>query len=432
MFHTLAVLVHRYVGLALSVFLMVAGVTGSILVFNDELDAMVTPELLRAEPPFEHAEPLPPGELHAALRAALPPGAAVSAMYLERKGHASASFTVSPGPLDPTGDDQYFVDPYTAEVLGSRRWSDLSQGAKNIIPFVYNLHYSLALGTVGGWILGIAALLWTFDCFVGAYLTFPGPGAGRTSRGDSRARPRRWLSRWARAWWLKTSKLFSFVFTWHRASGLWLWALLLMFAWSGVALTLYGEVYEPVMTSVLPESESGYDAVEKRAKMSPEPGLSWSAALERGELHLSRRAVSEGFNVLTPDRLRYFPKLGHFQYRARTSLDITNRYAQTAVWFDGDSGEFVALDVPTGRDSMTTATAWLYALHFGSWTTGGIVYRVLVCVTGLLVGLLSVSGVWIWWRKRSKRHLSMVPRSVPARAELKRKPFGLDAKPSDI
>ncbi|MFQ5415166.1 MAG: PepSY domain-containing protein, partial [Phycisphaerae bacterium] len=56
-----------------------------------------------------------------------------------------------------------------------RLWGDLSQGLANLMPFVYRLHHSLALGTVGTWIFGVVALLWTLDCFVGAWLTFPPP-----------------------------------------------------------------------------------------------------------------------------------------------------------------------------------------------------------------------------------------------------------------
>lgn len=41
------------------------------------------------------------------------------------------------------------------------------------MPFVYRLHYSLALDTIGTYAFGIIALLWTLDCFIGAYLTLP-------------------------------------------------------------------------------------------------------------------------------------------------------------------------------------------------------------------------------------------------------------------
>ena len=69
--------------------------------------------------------------------------------------------------------DDIFVDPYTGMVLGSRHSGDLREGAKNTVPFVYDLHENLALGDAGALCLGVVALLWTFDCFVGLYLSFP-------------------------------------------------------------------------------------------------------------------------------------------------------------------------------------------------------------------------------------------------------------------
>ena len=47
----IAIVVHRYVGLVMTVFLVVAGLTGSLLAFNRELDAALNPELFRVEPP---------------------------------------------------------------------------------------------------------------------------------------------------------------------------------------------------------------------------------------------------------------------------------------------------------------------------------------------------------------------------------------------
>ncbi|MGQ0591992.1 MAG: PepSY domain-containing protein, partial [Gammaproteobacteria bacterium] len=69
------------------------------------------------------------------------------------------------------------MDPYTGEKLGARKWGEVSLAKEHFLPFLYRLHYSLALpettGNLGGYILGITALLWSLDCFVGFYLTLP-------------------------------------------------------------------------------------------------------------------------------------------------------------------------------------------------------------------------------------------------------------------
>lgn len=71
-------------------------------------------------------------------------------------------------------------------LLGKRDPGDLSQGLENLMPFVYKLHFALALDEVGGWILGITALVWTPDCFVGFYLALPAPRTIRSNHhGDT-------------------------------------------------------------------------------------------------------------------------------------------------------------------------------------------------------------------------------------------------------
>src|SRR5882724_1786510 len=48
MLRPLLVRLHRYVGLSLAVFLTVVALTGSVIAFNEELDALLNPQLFRA------------------------------------------------------------------------------------------------------------------------------------------------------------------------------------------------------------------------------------------------------------------------------------------------------------------------------------------------------------------------------------------------
>ena len=112
------------------------------------------------------------------------------------------------------GFNQVFVEPSTAEILGKREWGAFSVAKQDLIPFIYVLHYSLHIPwSVGLWIMGIVAIVWIFDCFIGAYLTFP------------RGRP--FLAKWKPSWLIKLGASgHRIVFDLHRAVGLWLWGLL--------------------------------------------------------------------------------------------------------------------------------------------------------------------------------------------------------------
>lgn len=371
---------HRIVGLAIAAFLIVAGATGAVLAFGHELDAALNPELFRV-PVLAGAAPGDPVALRDSLEASLPTGARVTSVPLDTPPGRALVFRVVPA--HQGGDDEVFVHPVTGAVLGSRRWGDLAQGRKNLVPFLYRLHTSLALGTVGDWLLGIVALLWTVDCVVAASITWPSP-----------APVGEWLRRWRPAWLLRTQSLFSFLFTWHRASGLWVWGMLLVFASSGVAMNLE-VVYHPIMSAL------GSEAHERApARPNHPPPRSYRDLLETARRAAAEEARARGFEVLAERRLVYEPERGIARYQVRSTRDISDRYPGTTIEIDAATGEPVRTVLPTGVAAADTFTTWILHLHFGSVAAGGVPYRVFVLAMGVLVAALSASGVYLFVRRK--------------------------------
>ena len=66
------VVLHRYVGLVMAGFLVIAGLTGALLVWYHELDARFNPQLLRVAPPYPDSQPLSPFVLREKVEAAFP------------------------------------------------------------------------------------------------------------------------------------------------------------------------------------------------------------------------------------------------------------------------------------------------------------------------------------------------------------------------
>lgn len=385
----LCVVLHRYVGLVMAGFLLLAGLTGSVLAFYEELDAWLNPQLLQVTPPAPGAQPLDPLRLRERV-AAQYPQAWVHSVRLSREPGRALAFWLDSKDGTELSNDEVFVDPYTGALLGERKWGDLSQGRKNLLPFVYRLHYSLALGSIGGYVLGIIALLWTLDCFVGVYLTLPArPSTQKT-----------WWPRWRPAWQVRwMGGTYKVNFDLHRAGGLWFWALLLVLGWSSVGFNLQ-EVYRPVMGTVFTFQET-HRTLPALPQAQPEPGLSWDAARSVGAELLTRAGEAQRFQVLHADWLAYDPQRALFRYRVTSDRDVNSHWGSTSVWFDATTGAQRALYLPTGAASGDTVSTWLYALHMA--TVGGVVMQVVVCVTGLTVALLSVTGVYLWWRKRRAR-----------------------------
>jgi len=400
----LAIAVHRYVGLVMAVFLIVAGVTGSVLPFYAELDRALNPELMTASSTRAAPALLPPFELTERIQAQLPPGQHYWTVHFDRKPDRAVSGWVN---VDKGPARELFADPYSGAVLGSREWGNLAEGKQNLLPFLYRLHYSLALGDVGIWLFGLVAALWTIDCFVGAYLTFPPASKRAADGGGLRAS---WFQRWLPAWLLRTNKLFAFVFTWHRASGLWVWAMLLVFAWSAVGLNL-PVVYEPVMKIFGGLAPGVHERLPELERPFPSPGLTWQQAHSAGRRWMAAEAERRKFTIKSERSLSYLEDHGVYAYSVGSSLEISAKYPRTSVYFDGRDGHFIGLEADSGMSGASTFTSWLYALHFAA--VFGLWYRVFVVLMGVAVTGLSATGVWIWWRKRSKRLVH--ERAQPAR-----------------
>lgn len=378
----LFVRLHRWVGLAMAGFLIVVGLTGSLLAFNTELERVFAPQL------FAVAQPSRPylslGELADRAQAAAPEGRLISVSYAE-PDQLKAYFEETTASLN---FDEIYLDPWTGRELGRRKRGDLSQGLINLMPFIYSLHWRLAMGDTGRWILGIVAIVWSIDCVVAFYLTLPKARAN-------------FFARWKTAWKIKQDAgFYRFNFDLHRAGGLWLWLMLFIFAWSSVMMNMR-PIYEPVMQALF--DYQPYAA--QRDAGSTTPQMTWRDADARGGQLLAELAPLNGFVVGQPLSLMYIPTSNLYLFEARGSRDLFERSPQgggTTVTFDADTGALTELFQPTGQHAGNTIESWLYALHMAR--IFGIPYRIFVCGLGLVLVTLSATGVYIWWKKRSAQN----------------------------
>lgn len=400
MIRHLWVRIHRYAGLIMTAFLIVVGLTGSLLAFLPELNRLLTPQLFRtpkAEVALKAAD-----LIESAL--ALYPNAQFNAVNLSTDG--TAIIIINPG-LNPADGKTYqpnfnqlFLDPYNGLELGRRMVGDWPDGLDNLMPFIYKLHYALALGDTGTWILGAVAVVWTIDCFIGLYLTLPAR-QGKLNISvpiiQRKAYWQRWLPAWKIRWKANSCKL---NFDLHRAGGLWVWLALLVFAWSSVMFNMKS-VYMPVTAMVFdypnPKSIWGLPKLEKPLQ---QPKIDWRQAQEITERLLAEHAQLHHFSVKEPVSLNLNRALGFYAYWVRSSLDVSGvgKGGNTVIAIDANTGEFKGLHLPSGQHSGHTVTNWLVMLHMGR--VFGLPYRIFICVLGLMIVMLSVTGVIIWLRKR--------------------------------
>lgn len=375
-------------------FLIIVGLTGSLLAFYSELDRAINPKLY---PAIREAARLDIAAL-ADRAAVLANDATVTTVYLREAERAEVRIS------GVEHADTLLIDPYTGAELARYTWGDIGQGRINIMPFIYRLHFELALGDVGLWTLGIIALIWTLDCFVGFYLTLP---AHRKSSNH-----KSWWRRWRPSWRVKHSAgVARFNFDLHRASGLWLWPVLLVFAWSSVYMNLYDTVYTWT-TRALFEYHPAWTEIPPQTVKPPTQRLSWHDALHAAESLLQQEAEKRNIKIIAPVSLRYSEEQNVFSYRVRTDRDIQTRRGITELDFDAHSGELRLLLLPTGQYTGNTITNWLYALHMAN--AFGFFWKIVVCVMGLAITMLSATGVYIWFKKWRARSISKQRRAYAA------------------
>lgn len=386
------VLVHRYAGLAMTAFLIVVGLTGSLLAFYEELDGMVSPQFY-VEPAGRQTLPIP--QLLDSAERALGSRARVASLWLSPRhvdiGISPNNDSQSGQPL-ALGFDQLILDPYTGAELGRRQWGAITEGAFNLMPFVYKLHYNLALDEFGAWTLGITALVWTLDCFVGFYLTLPAKPL--TTRAAGPSFWQRWRPAWAVKW---RGSPFRINYDLHRAGGLWVWIALLAFAWSSVYMNLGDTVYAKVMQSVS-DFRQPWTEFPELPQPLPNPPVVISEAFQLADAAARKAGAEQGFAVLQPAAIWYNPGHGFYVYSARSDLDFQDKGGQLRVVIDAVSGAQKMLLLPSGQYNGNTITVWLAALHMAN--VFGLPYRIFVCLLGLTIVMLSVTGVVIWLKKR--------------------------------
>ena len=388
-------LIHRWTGLTIALFLCIVGVTGTILAFGAQIDHFLNPDLHAAPQPGK--SPLPLAAFAQNAEAAYPH---LRAAYYSIDGDQvnmmmRGRINPSSGQPYPVDVSHLVLDPWTGKILGSSPmeggWHDPAPLRQRVLPFVYSLHTSMATGTGSGWtFVGVVALIWTIDSLLAIWLTLP-RGSGPF-----------WI-RFRQSWlvkWRANSARVNFDI--HRASGLWLWPLLFIFGWSSVMLGLR-QVYEPV-THALFDYRGIDDGIngDMLAKPLETPKLNWRAAESAGERLMAEQSSLHHFTVEHPYGMAYIPEYGAYTYAVRSNIDWRGHGWDTTILLDGNTGQLRELDLPRGQHLGNTISTVLWGIHYGD-LRDWLPFRIAIGLFGLLLAMLSYTGVAIWWRKRRVR-----------------------------
>lgn len=377
------VFVHRWLGLFTALFLLVAGLTGAIIAWDHELDGWLNPELFNVA---EGSATVPASEIANRLEAA-DPRLLVTFLPLEPEPAHALSIFVSPR-IDPKtkqpyelGFSEMMVDPHTGKLLGQRDWGVVSLARANVIPFLYKLHYSLHLPEFGAFssgllFMGIVAIVWFLDAFVAVYISFPSRKVWRKSF----------------AFRFRQGPL-KVMFDLHRSGGVWLWPILLVFAFTAISMNLDDAVVEPVVSLFSPLTPSPFH--EEVGSAPVEMRLTREQAVERARVYAKDLEISEPAGSVLTAALHGFYGVG---FHAPGMHHGDGGLGTNWVYVDGQTGALKGKVMPGVGSAGDVFMQAQFPIHSGRLF--GVTGRAIVSLLGVLIAVLSGTGVWLWAKKR--------------------------------
>lgn len=350
---------HRWFALTVGWVLALMGITGALLMVAAPLDKHWHSELF-------HVDASNPA--HASLesvrqRLTKEFGPRVSLSFLPPSdAHASLAVNVR-GQSNGKWEGTVYLDPATGQELGRRAQTE---GFFNVL---FKLHSTLLLGPLGKPLLAWVALAYLLMLVSGLVLWWPRKGMAvwrvELKRGPTRA-----------------------LYDLHRVGGASMGLVIAVsvatgayMAWrplGGWVTALSGA--HPTHAPVLPARAS-----------HAEPMLPLDALVAH-----AREPLPDGRLYLVQ-----LPKEGNRPLRVRLRLpDDPHPNGLTSVWLDPYTGKILAVQRWDQLDPGARATSVVYPLHTGE--LGGVPLMIVLAAGGLTLGALSVTGVWQWWRKRSR------------------------------
>lgn len=374
------VLIHRWAGLGMAVFLFIAGLTGAIISWDHELDEWLNPHLFVAR--SSTAPPL------------ADPRLAVSHLPLHYEpGHTlgvGVYAHVDPATGLPYALDfnQLFIDPASGEIQGKRDWGSISLDRENLLPFLYKLHYSMHIPDIGDLyfgmlVMGVIAVVWVIDCLAALWLSFPSASAWRKS----------FAFRWRQGGYRLNFDL-------HRSGAVWTWILLLILSTSSVAMNLGPEVMRPVVRLFSPLTPSAY--ADLRQANPPHQPI--KPHLQREEVLARAQSTAEQNGWPEPaGSIGYDERFGIYRvtFHPPGEDHPNGGLGHSVLMFDGQTGELLETLVPGQGSAGDIFLHAQFPLHSGRIL--GLPGRILISLMGLVVATLCVTGVVIWLRKRQAR-----------------------------
>lgn len=141
--------------------------------------------------------------------------------------------------------------------------------------------------------------------------------------------------------------------------------------------------------------------LNKLTKPLINPAIDFVQARLLGRQYAVQAEKTYGFKVLHESSINYDDNFAVYRWRVKKTDDKHTEDARTAFFIDANNGALKHTQTPKLEQSGDIVTNWLFWLHMAKvW---GLPMQIFVSFMGVVVSALSVTGVYIWWKKRKAR-----------------------------
>jgi uncharacterized iron-regulated membrane protein len=358
--------VHRWLGIALGLWFTLVGLTGSILVFEDPIDAWLNPGLLTSR---ERGPLLPPEQLlqrveeHELGRVErIRPPTATGEVY-------RLIFRTQPNRRVSVERIEATFAPVSGRLLGTRPVEALGLAPPQLLKTIYEFHRNVLLGTAGSNIVGIAGFLLLASAITGFVVATPRKAEGWKRLVHVNLRANR-------------TRVF---FDLHRSLGVVFFVLLALATVTGSTLVYLNYVR---------------DLVSVFSPVKPFPTIPWTPGSREDSADFGR--VIDTVRAAYPERTITeihvpFRQTAGYLFYLRLPGDEYRR-GNTIAWVNPVTAQILVERSDRTRSAGETLMHWFFPLHSG--TAFGTPGMVAMFATGLAPLVLVATGLAVWLRTR--------------------------------
>ncbi len=362
--------IHLYISLWLGAFLVIAGLTGSILVYEHTLDKFFNSESMLIEHPGNQSKSI--AELINSANLQSPIKGAPSHIQLPTSPDEALIIRYQmPAEGNHKGHNHHFyelmLNQYTGEVIGQR------DQFTSLMGLVLRLHFNLFADETGQLIMGITSLLTLLLIMTGIYIWWPK------------------LKHLKAAFIIKrNASPTRFNFDLHKTVGIYTALILFSVSLSGVHFNM-PYLFRPIVNYFSPVDNMRAAVVSEKVM---DVSISTETAINIAE------QIFPGIEVKSVS----FPanKTGVYMVMGK-QIDEMSDKGTTILWVDQYSGKVLKAKDP---HQLSPGNAFLniqLPLHNGEIL--GEPGRVLVLIAGFAPLLLMITGVIHWLKKRRSKRL---------------------------